>query len=219
VEAASLVASHPAVAPLLGPRNAAQRARLLDAMAQAVGERGYANTTVADAVRAAKVSRGTFYALFESKEDCFIEGYRYGADMLIALNEQAIVAAEAAGGAWDDLLRAGVRSYLATLSQHPLFARAHFLELPYAGEQAQREREVTLRRMADRLRDAFVLGLADHPELAVPDDDAMFLLSAGIEQLVCSRIRDGRLAELPQLEGTIMATVMAAFLGNRASPT
>jgi len=203
------------VAPLLGPAKAPQRARLLDVMARAVGERGYANTTVADAVRGARVSRGTFYALFESKEDCFIEGYRYGTDMLIAINDQAI---EAAGGGWEQQLRVGVRAYLATLTEHPLFARAHFVELAYAGERAQIERDITLRRMAGRLRDAFVLGAVEHPELTVPDDDALFMVSAGIEQLVCSRIREGRLAVLPGLEDTIMSGVMAAFLGNRAEP-
>jgi AcrR family transcriptional regulator len=213
VEAASsLVASHPDVAPLLAPRSAAQRARLLDAMARTVGERGYANTTVSDAVRVARVSRGTFYALFESKEDCFLEGYRYATDVLIALNDEAIARVESAGGDWAAQLRAGIRT------DHPLFARAHFVELPHAGGEALRQRDATLRRMAERLRWAFELGVRDHPELAVPSADALFIVSAGIEQLVCSCIREGRLAELPALEDTVMSAVMAAFLGSPARP-
>ena len=40
-------------------------------MAQVMAEKGYVATTVADVLRAAKVSRETFYEQFESKEDCF----------------------------------------------------------------------------------------------------------------------------------------------------
>ena len=198
--------------PLLGPRSSAQRARLLVEMAKAVGEKGYANTTVADAVRAARVSRGTFYALFASKEDCFIEGYRYAVDVLIAHNDEAIASA---GGSWIDGLRAGIRAYLHSLSENPLFARAHFLELPHAGERAQAERDATLRRMADRLRLGYEAGAAETPELEVPPDDALFVMSAGIEQLVCTRMREGRLDELPGLEDTIVALTLAAVVGYR----
>ena len=60
----SLVASHPDVSPLLTQR--AQRAKLLEAMVQAVAEKGFEAATVADAVRLARVSRGTFYELFDS---------------------------------------------------------------------------------------------------------------------------------------------------------
>ncbi len=207
----SFLATHPEVGPLLGPRNAAQRARLVVEMATVVGEKGYVNATVADAVRAARVSRGTFYALFVSKEDCFIEGYRYGVDVLIARNDEAIAAA---GGGWRDGLRAGVRAYLATLAENPQFSRAHFLELPHAGEGARRERDATLRRMADRLRLAFERAAADHPELEMPSDDALFVVSAGIEQLVCLWMREGRLEELPALEDTIVSTSLAAFFGH-----
>nr|WP_246597528.1 TetR/AcrR family transcriptional regulator [Nocardia tengchongensis] len=48
------------------------RRRLLDAMADAVRERGYRDTTVADIVRLAKTSRRTFYEHFADKQDCFV---------------------------------------------------------------------------------------------------------------------------------------------------
>src|SRR6266498_996015 len=43
---------------------ASQRGRLLDAMAAAVAEKGYAETTVSDVVDRAGVSRRTFYEQF-----------------------------------------------------------------------------------------------------------------------------------------------------------
>jgi AcrR family transcriptional regulator len=48
------------------------RRRLLDAMAVAVRDRGYQDSTVADVVRHARTSRRTFYEHFTSKQDCFI---------------------------------------------------------------------------------------------------------------------------------------------------
>ena len=206
----SLVASHPAVEPLLGPRSGAQRARLLVAMTNIVGEKGWVNTTVADAVRAARVSRGTFYTLFASKEECLIEGYRYGVDVLISHIDDAV---RATPGDWRAKLRAGMRSYLVSLSTRPLFSRAHLIEVPLAGERAQAERDVTLRRFGERFRLSFEAGLREHPELAVPSADALFLLTAGVDQLVSLRVREGRIDELPALEGTLSACAVAVFLG------
>ena len=78
----SLIASHPEVGHQLDIRGS-QRARLVEGMIQAVAEKGYAAATVTDAVRAARVSRGTFYAQFASKEECFLEAYKYGIDVMV----------------------------------------------------------------------------------------------------------------------------------------
>jgi AcrR family transcriptional regulator len=48
-----------------------QRARLEAAMIEAVARHGYAETTVAELVSIAAVSKSTFYAHFRDKEDCF----------------------------------------------------------------------------------------------------------------------------------------------------
>ncbi len=210
----SLVASHPAVEPLLGPRSGAQRARLLVEMTNIVGEKGWSDTTVADVVRAAKVSRGTFYALFSSKEECLIEGYRYGVDVLMGHIDEAV---RATPGDWRVKFRAGMRSYLVSLSTRPMFARAHLIELPLAGERAQFERDATLRRFAERFRKSFEAGVIEDPELMVPSADALLLLTAGVDELVSVWLREGRVAELPALETTLSLTTLAAFLGTRAA--
>ncbi|HVW46135.1 MAG TPA: helix-turn-helix domain-containing protein [Solirubrobacterales bacterium] len=48
-----------------------QRARILDAMVACCAEKTYAETTIADLVSRAGVSRTTFYKLFTDKRDCF----------------------------------------------------------------------------------------------------------------------------------------------------
>jgi len=208
------VASHPAVEPLLGPRSGAQRARLLVEMINIVGEQGWAHTTVADAVRAARVSRGTFYALFASKDECLIEGYRYGVDVLMGHIDAAV---DAAPGDWREKLRIGMRSYLMSLSTRPMFARAHLIELPLAGERAQFERDATLRRFAGRFRASFAAGLREHPELLMPSDDTLYLLTAAVDQLVSRQLREGPVEALPALEDTLTSFVVAAFFGGAAA--
>ena len=54
---------------------ASQRLRLMRAMAEVMAEKGYARTSVADILRRARVSRETFYELFDSKEDCFMSAF------------------------------------------------------------------------------------------------------------------------------------------------
>jgi AcrR family transcriptional regulator len=48
-----------------------QRSRILDAMVASCAEKTYAETTIADLVGRAGVSRTTFYKLFVDKRDCF----------------------------------------------------------------------------------------------------------------------------------------------------
>src|SRR3954465_14879385 len=101
---ASLIAHHPSVGPLLS--ESVQRAKVLEGMVQAVAEKGYAAATVSDAVRLARVSRGTFYALFASKEACLAAAYRLGSEVL----EDRVDAALREAAGWRDELRLGLRA-------------------------------------------------------------------------------------------------------------
>ena len=187
----SLVARHPAVGPLLTER--AQRAKLLEAMVQVVAEKGYAAATVADAVRVAKVSRGTFYELFESKQGCLIEAYRLGVEVL----GQRVADAVAEAGSGEDEIRLGMRAYLRALPEEPRFARVHLLEWDALGP----EREAAIAHFARRYGKSFEKG-----KRPVPPDDALFVLSAGIDQLVRARLRAGR--DVTDLEDTLVGCTL-----------
>jgi AcrR family transcriptional regulator len=206
----SLVAAHPAVERLLDARDGAQRARLLEGMTQAVADKGYAAATVADAVRVARVSRGTFYALFSSKEECFLEAYRHGVDVLV---DRIRAAVRAEGGDWVARLRAALRAYLRTLIDEPRFARSHLVEIHAAGPRAQAARDATLRRFADRYRSSYRAALRERDDLRMPSDDALFVLAAGVDQLVCARLREGPLEGLAALEEELTAIVVALLEG------
>jgi AcrR family transcriptional regulator len=173
----SLVGDHPSVSPLLTER--VQRAKLLDGMVRAVAEKGFANATVSDAVRLARVSRGTFYELFESKEACLVAAYRLGCEVL----EQRVSEAVRDVTDWREELRLGIRAYLRTLQDEPLFGRVYLLERIAVGE----ERDAVIRRFAARYGATFAR--SGRP---VPPPDALFVLAVGVHELACSRVSVGQ---------------------------
>jgi len=137
----SLIAAHPNVEPLLETRDGAARARVLEAIAQVVADKGYAATTVADVCRTARISRGTFYEQFAGKEEAFLEAYRHGIDVLQGRVRAAVRDEE---GDWVARLRAGLRAYVETLAEEPRFARTYVLEIHAAGPAAQAARDEAL---------------------------------------------------------------------------
>ncbi len=175
----SLVSHHPEVGPLLSDR--AQRAKLVEAMVQVVAEKGYEDATVADVVRAARVSRGTFYELFESKHACFAAEFRFGTEVL----EERVADAVQGIEDWREQLRTGIRAYLRTLDEEPRFARVYLLESGVLGA----EHEEAGRLFAARYAKSFAR--SGRP---VPPDDALFALSAGVGALACAQLRAGRKA-------------------------
>ena len=171
------VGSHPELAPLPGDRS--QRARLLEAMVRAVAEKGYEAATVADAVRLARVSRGTFYELFSSKEACLQAAYRTGYEVL----EQRIREAVREAGDWREELRLGFRAYLRTLESDPLFARVYLIE----GHVVAAEREQVMERFAARYARTFA-----NSGRPVPPQEALFILAVGVHEVACARVRKGQ---------------------------
>jgi hypothetical protein len=50
----------------------------------------------------------------------------------------------------------------------------------------------------------------------MPSDDALFILSAGVDQLVCARVRAGALEHLPELEDELVTTAVSLLEGATA---
>ena len=184
-----------------------QRSRVLDAMGLVVAERGYASATVADVVRAAGVSRSTFYDQFASKEACFLEAYRATTDGLDERVRAAVHSAEGAG--WRVQLRAGIRAYLDALAARPDVARTYLVEIQSAGAEALAARDDALRRFAGRYAASYEQARADDPTLTRPHRDALLVLCAGTEQLCAERLRTTGAAALPDLEDVFCACAEA----------
>jgi len=175
----SLVSYHPDVYRLRIERQ--QRGKLIEAIVQVVAEKGYEAATVAQIVKVARISRGTFYELFESKEACYAAAFRLGTEVL----EQRVRMAVSGVEDWREQLRLGIRAYLTTLDEEPRFARVYLLE-PHA---VPAEYEAAIRLFARRYGKSFAR--SGRP---VPPDDALYVLSAGVGALAHAQVRAGKKA-------------------------
>ena len=194
----------------------AQRERMLDAMARAVGARGYVNVTVAAVVALAGVSRTTFYEHFDDKEQCFLETYAEGAQALV---DEIAATVRASGLAdWHDRVRTGIEAYLEILASNPDLARALLVDILGAGPQA-----VQLRR---KVFSSFVDLYRPSPDGTRPADVAMrrvpepYLrgLVGGISELVQEHIVTRGAASLPELADTLVGLAFGIVeLGTRST--
>jgi AcrR family transcriptional regulator len=194
---------------------ASQRGRLVEAMARCVAQRGYAETTVAQVIARAGVSRKTFYEHFPDKQACFLAAWDLGTDYLI--DQIAEVAAPVAD--WRDRLRAGTETYLQILSEEPDFARTFLIEVLGAGTQALERRAAIHQRFSDVLRltheHARVQG-ADLP--SVPDH--VFRAATGAAwELVAEHVRtrgvDGLLGLCPAIVEIQLALLSGRYESGR----
>src|SRR4051794_11577836 len=112
---------------------ASQRGRMLDAICQAVAEKGYAETAVADVLERAGVSRETFYEHFAGKEDCFLSAYE-----LASLTLREAVADAVSDGDADplDQFDRTMAAYLQTMSEQRAYARVFLVDVYAAGPAA-----------------------------------------------------------------------------------
>jgi AcrR family transcriptional regulator len=167
---------------------ASQRARMLDAIAGAVADKGYARTSVADVLARARVSRETFYEHFRDKEDCFLAAYEASALMLL----DAATAASAAGASPLERFERALGAYLDALSQGGPLARVYIIDVYAGGEPALRRRVEIFERFVDSITRALEVKGAD-------DRFAARAVVAAASTLVTMRVAAGDLAALPGL--------------------
>ena len=118
-----------------------QRRRMTDAMGTVMAEQGYADTSVADIIRLAGVSRETFYQQFRSKLDCFLAAFDAAAVELFAPIRAATPPRSATApplGPADRLARFDelLGAYLAGITAHPALAQVFLVEVYAAGPEA-----------------------------------------------------------------------------------
>jgi len=170
---------------------ASQRERLVRAMLDLVGERGWANTTVPQVVAQAKVSRNAFYALWEDKTACYLSAVEEEIDELLA----AMAPPRPAMG-WRELLDHAMDVYIAHWQARPGRARAYLVELPQVGDAAVAQRAGTYERFARDFAALARLMRDERPELPPVPGVAIRAVVVAITEEVAAVVRAGRLAAL-----------------------
>ncbi|HEV2981419.1 MAG TPA: TetR/AcrR family transcriptional regulator [Solirubrobacteraceae bacterium] len=175
-----------------------QRARILRAMMECVGRRGYEGTTVPDVVATARVSRNAYYELFTDKADCFIAVCDEAADEL--LGELVALASESS---WISAVRLGAHAYLRWWQQRPTLARAYFLSLPMVGERASQQRERQYEAFRAMFSELGRRARAEQPELAPLEELVPRVLVLAITELVADEVRARRTSRLTALSDQV----------------
>lgn len=129
-----------------------KRQRILRGMLEAVGTRGYEQTTVEDVITRVGAYRQAFYDNFHDKEDCYLEALEAGS----AWVELAMRKAVEDEASWRGQLRGALSGLLAFLDEEPEIGRALLVEVHAAGPRAVAKRTEAMGRAAraiDRARE------------------------------------------------------------------
>ena len=188
---------------------ASQRTRLLDAVGRAVADKGYSGATIDDIVRAAGVSKMTFYQHFRDKEDCFVAAYEAAGEELF----ERVRAANTRPEGWLARMAAGIRAYLTWLAGDPALARAFLIEVAAAGPRAAECRERVRDRYAELMRELQDEARADIPSLPRLPAEIFHALVAAVDDLVVRRIRESGAEDLPRLEPILLHLEVALLAG------
>lgn len=178
-----------------------QRERIVRAAARVVVERGYDALSIPAISAAAGTSNQTFYEHFSSKRDAFLAAFEIIAGEAFAF---AFSAFEAAADG-PEAIGAGLRGLTEHISNHRIFARLAFFELPTAGPAA-------LDR-ADAIMDSFTAFLG--PELSPtgigkPGSPAVLeAVGTGIWSVIQHEIAHDRADSLPELAPELARIALA----------
>src|SRR4051794_15437587 len=173
------------------------RSRLLEGMAHAVADRGYGDTTIADIVREASVSRRTFYEHFTTKAECLVALYEAASRNALKVLRDAIDPRHD----WDQQVERALRAYLDCMASNPVLMRTLFIEILHLGAEGL----VARRRVNQEIAD-YMLAVVGRdkvtPELAMA-------VVGGIHELVLQAIEEGRVERLADLTPAASALVRA----------
>ena len=160
---------------------ASHRDRLLAGMAEAIREKGFARTTVADVVRHARVSRRTFYEHFDDLVACYLALAELIKDMILRAIDEAVKGS--AGLPLEERLSRAVAAYLDIMASDPALTRSYTLEQHLAGERGHAHMlhvtEQTARLLMGLSEDA----LNEQPDIVPLELETALMVVAGIREL------------------------------------
>jgi AcrR family transcriptional regulator len=177
-----------------------QRSQIVDGFAIAAAEKGYANATIADIVRTARVSKSTFYAHFVDKEAVYLALHATVAEALWETLD-ASFERTADEADWRERIRDLVASRLELMASNPSFLTQVRIEPEVTSSGAQKARRDAARRSARlyiRLSEEIARST---PEVAPLPEGIAIAGLAGNLALIARAAKDGRAVR--QLEGTL----------------
>ncbi|HEX4731268.1 MAG TPA: TetR/AcrR family transcriptional regulator [Solirubrobacterales bacterium] len=185
-----------------------QRERLIAGLAEAVAEKGYGGTTIADITRHAAVSRRTFYEHFDGKDECFVAAF----DTVTEQLRERVDAAFKAEDDWPEAAKAGIGAMLGFLAAEPNLARLAMVEAMVAGPVVVKRYDAAVQTFLPY----FAAGREGRPKkvLARLSDSTEEALVGGMVSLISRRIVAGQAEELDSLLPDLTEFALAPYVGN-----
>ncbi|MFL5834791.1 MAG: TetR/AcrR family transcriptional regulator [Solirubrobacterales bacterium] len=188
-----------------------QRERLIAGSIAAVAERGFRETTVTEISAAAGVSRRTFYAYFQTKDECFLATF----DLLEGHLFAAIAEAAPAKASWTEQVRARVAAMLGLFGENPDLVRFALVAPPAAGGPVM-ERN---RRLLERLVGELAAGAPRGRGSAEPTEVEREATAGAIAAVLASKVEAGSDERLGEASPELVELVLVPFVGRRRAAT
>ena len=188
-----------------------QRERLIAGLAEAVAEKGYGGTTIADITRHAAVSRRTFYEHFEGKDECFVAAF----DTVTEQMRERVDEAFRAEAEWPEATRAGIGAMLVFLASEPNLARLAMVEALVAGPVVVERYDAAVQTFLPYIS----AGREGAPKEVLQhlSDSTEEALVGGMVSLVSRRIVAGHTEELESLLPDLTEFTLSPYLGSDAA--
>jgi AcrR family transcriptional regulator len=188
---------------------AGQRQRVVEAAGEVIAERGYHGATVGQIVAASGAAVGSFYGLFEGKEDCFLAAF----DAAVEEARAEIGAALAGIDSFPEQVWAALRALLGLIVAEPRRARLVLIEAQSAGPAARERYDALLAELAPLL----ARGRDRRPEAAALPDSLEGSLLGGLSWLVRRNLGSGDLEPIGGLLPEMARLIFDPYLGESES--
>ena len=186
------------------------RGRLINALADAIKQRGYRETTVADIVAGARTSRRTFYEHFADRGDCFLALFEQETQHKLEL----IAAAVDPDAPLETQAERAVDAYIDGVEAEPALQQSFARELPGLAEAGSEAVHAVTERYAALLIALVEQARARHPEehLAPLSRDVAVVLVGGLRELLVMSIQQRRdLAELRAPSAQVVRAILESL--------
>jgi|SRR5262245_11825331 len=183
--------------------------RILWATVRLAAEKGFESVSVFDVTERARVSRATFYELFESRDDCLFAAYERLIDAMVAYVGRAFEGA----APWPVRIRRALGAALEAVSVEPEVARMAAVDVPAVKPEAQRRYRGAMERFIPLFREGRRYA---QPGTVLPPDLER-LAVASTEAMIADEVAAGRARQLPTLLPDILFSVLARYLGPEAA--
>jgi len=194
--------------------SAEHRGRLLDGMARAVAANGYTETTIADIVREACVSRRTFYQHFATKAECLIALYEAASIAALNVLRDAIDPAHA----WQTQAEQAMEAYLECLSRNPVLLRTLFIEIFGLGVEGLAARRRVNRQIANFMLNVVNTDRGKSGRSHLLSDELAMAVVGGVNELILQAIEQDRVTTLADLAGPAIRLLLATASEHSGAP-